>query len=95
MRTELVLRFDYGSAGPWVSQMEDGAALQAIAGPDLVILRTPVPVHGEDFRTVGEFTVSEGEVVPFVLSYGPSHLPPPETIDPLAALRDTEAFWQE
>ncbi|WP_262031607.1 glycoside hydrolase family 15 protein [Microvirga sp. Mcv34] len=95
MHTELVLRFDYGSAVPWVSRTEDGAALQAIAGPDLVILRTPVPVHGKGFRTVGEFTVSQGEVVPFVLSYGPSHLPPPEAIDPLAALRDTEAFWQE
>ncbi|WP_201860726.1 hypothetical protein [Microvirga soli] len=33
-------------------------------------------------------------MVHFVLSYGPSHLPPPEVIDPLAAMRDTEAFWQ-
>jgi hypothetical protein len=95
MRTELVLRFDYGSAVPWVTRIEHGATLQAIAGPDLALLRTPVPLHGEDFHTVGEFTVSEGEAVPFVLSYGPSHLPPPEPIDSLAALRETEAFWQE
>ena len=28
-------------------------------------------------RTVGEFTVAAGETVPFVLTYAPSHLPPP------------------
>ncbi|MFC4172436.1 glycoside hydrolase family 15 protein [Microvirga sp. GCM10011540] len=95
MRTELVLRFDYGSAVPWVTRTEDKTVLQAVAGPDLVVLRTPVPVHGEDLRTVAEFTVSEGQTVPFVLSYGLSHLPPPKAIDALAALRDTEAFWQE
>lgn len=95
MRTELVLRFDYGSVVPWVTRTEGGATLQAIAGPDLALLRTPVPLHGEDFRTVGEFTVSEGEAVPFVLSYGPSHLSPPAAIDSMTALRETEAFWQE
>jgi len=39
--------------------------------------------------------VSEGETVPFVLTYGPSHLPVPEPINPAAALQDTEEFWVE
>jgi GH15 family glucan-1,4-alpha-glucosidase len=94
MRTELIIRFDYGSLVPWVTTREDGT-LTAIAGPDMVVLRTPVPLRGEDRKTVGEFTVSAGEMVPFVLTYGPSHLEPPAAIDPIAALADTEAFWTE
>ena len=94
MRTELALRFDYGSAVPWVTRLEDGTGLRAVAGPDMVVLRTPVALHGEGLKTVGEFTVAAGEVVPFVLSYGPSHLPAPEPFDPQMALQETEAFWR-
>jgi GH15 family glucan-1,4-alpha-glucosidase len=94
MRTELIIRFDYGLLIPWVTRLDDGA-LRAIAGPDMVVLRTPVPLRGVDFRTVGEFTVSVGETVPFVLSYGPSHLPPPPPIDPVKALAATETFWSD
>ena len=54
------------------------ATLRAIAGPDMVVLRTPVHLHGENFTTVGEFIVGEGDRVPFVMSYGPSHLAVPE-----------------
>jgi GH15 family glucan-1,4-alpha-glucosidase len=94
MRTELIIRFDYGSLVPWVTRLDD-ASLRAIAGPDMVVLRTPVPLRGVDFRTVGEFTISAGETVPFVLSYGLSHLPPPRPIDPAKALAATETFWSD
>ncbi len=94
MRTELIIRFDYGSLVPWVTRLDDGS-LRAIAGPDMVVLRTPVPLRGVDFRTVGEFTISAGETVPFVLSYGLSHLPPPRPIDPAKALTATETFWSD
>ena len=56
MACELILRFGYGAIVPWVSRMPDGA-LRAVAGPDMVVLRTPVELHGENFKTVGEFTV--------------------------------------
>ena len=59
---------------PWVTRLDDGT-LRAIAGPDMVTLRTPVPMIGQNLHTVGEFTVETGEIVPFVLSYSPSHLP--------------------
>ena len=68
--------------------------ISAVAGPEMVVLRTPAPLHGEDLKTVGEFTLAEGETVPFVLSYGPSHLPPPRPIDPERALHETETFWR-
>lgn len=94
METELVIRFDYGALVPWVTRQEDGTVF-AVSGPDMVVLRTPVAVHGEDRKTIGTFTVSAGEVVPFVLTYAPSHLAPPARIDPMAALAETEAFWQK
>jgi GH15 family glucan-1,4-alpha-glucosidase len=93
-RTELVIRFDYGRAAPWVTRLPDGT-LQGIAGPDMVVLHTPVPVRGEDLRTVAEFDVAAGATVPFVLTYGESHLPPPAAIDPFASLQETEKFWTE
>ncbi len=69
---ELVLRFGYGAIVPWVTRLEDGT-LRAVAGPDMVVLRTPVHLTGQNFHTVGEFTVAAGETVPFVLAYAPSH----------------------
>ena len=92
MHTELVVRFDYGSIVPWVSRLDDGS-LRAIAGPDMVVLHTAVPLEGEGLTTVGEFAVAEGETVSFVLAYGASHCPPPAPIDPLAALARTEEYW--
>ncbi|HSY56204.1 MAG TPA: glycoside hydrolase family 15 protein [Bradyrhizobium sp.] len=94
MRMELVIRFGFGADVPWVKRTEDGALL-AICGPDMTVLRTPVETCGKDMTTVAEFEVSEGEAIPFVLTYGPSHLPLPEPIDPAQALQDTEDFWTE
>src|SRR6185295_5610681 len=93
MEAELVLRFGYGATVPWVCKLGDGT-LRAIAGPDMVVLRTPVHLHGENLTTVGAFTVGEGDRVPFVLSYGPSHLPVPEPFNADAALTDTATYWE-
>jgi GH15 family glucan-1,4-alpha-glucosidase len=92
MQTELVLRFGYGATVPWVTRLGPGT-WRAVAGPDMVIIRTPVQLTGENLRTVGEFTVSQNETVPFVLTYAPSHLPPPEPLDAASALAATESFW--
>jgi GH15 family glucan-1,4-alpha-glucosidase len=94
LRMELVIRFGFGIDIPWVQRTEDGALL-AICGQDMAVLRTPVETRGEDLTTVADFDVSEGETIPFVLTYGPSHLPLPEPINPAHALEDTEAFWTE
>jgi GH15 family glucan-1,4-alpha-glucosidase len=94
MHSELILRFGYGAVVPWVSRVESGA-LRAIAGPDMVVLNTPVHMRGEDLTTLGEFTISRGETIPFVLTYSPSHLPLPKPVDAKTALTDTESFWRE
>ena len=92
MRTELILRFDYGRTVPWVSRLADGT-LRAIAGPDMVTFNTGVPLYGRDLTTVGDFEVTAGTTVPFVLTHGYSHLAPPDAIEPLASLEYTERFW--
>jgi GH15 family glucan-1,4-alpha-glucosidase len=53
MRTELIVRFDYGLAVPWVTRRDDGR-LQLVAGADRLLLDTSVSLRGEDMRTVGE-----------------------------------------
>ncbi|HEY4986021.1 MAG TPA: glycoside hydrolase family 15 protein [Bradyrhizobium sp.] len=93
MRMEFVIRFGFGTGIPWVKRTEDRSALLAICGPDMTVLRTPVETRGENMTTVADFSVEAGQTLPFVLTYGPSHLPAPEPIDPLKALQDTERFW--
>ena len=91
---ELILRFDYGQVAPWVTRLDD-RAWRAIAGPDMVVLRTPVGLEGRNLTTVARFEVSAGETIPFVMTYAPSHLPAPAPVEPAAALQATEAFWTE
>jgi GH15 family glucan-1,4-alpha-glucosidase len=94
LRTELVMRLNYGATVPWVDRLDDGA-LNAIAGPERLILRSLAALRGEDLQTVGEFSVAVGECVPFVLSYGSSFQDPPAPIDAVAVLEQTQAFWRQ
>ena len=93
MRSELIIRFDYGNLLPWVRHI-DGARL-AVAGPDALCFRTPARTRGENMHTVSELRVQEGERVPFVLTWYPSHEDPPARIEPEVALAETESFWRE
>jgi len=93
MQMELIIRFDYGHIIPWVRKAHDG--LEAIAGPDGLILRTPIETRGKDLTTVAEFSVTKGDRVPFILTWFASHEEPARAINPEHALRDTEKYWQQ
>ncbi|HVK17574.1 MAG TPA: glycoside hydrolase family 15 protein [Fimbriiglobus sp.] len=93
MRSELVIRFDYGSFVPWVRRAADG--IRAVAGPDSLQLHTTAETHGENLKTVSEFAVAAGQRVPFVLTWEHSYEPEPAAIDPEQALRDTLSWWGE
>jgi GH15 family glucan-1,4-alpha-glucosidase len=93
MRMELVIRFDYGSIVPWVRREADG--IRAIAGPDALRLRTSVPLRGEDFKTVADFTVSPGQSVAFDLTWSHSHEQCPPGLDVAAAVDATSRWWSE
>ena len=92
IKMDLVMRFDYGRTVPWVTRQEDGALL-AVAGPHLLVLRTDVPLQGEDLRTVSEFTLTKGATAGFELIYGNSCLPAPAAIDLEKSLRETDEWW--
>jgi GH15 family glucan-1,4-alpha-glucosidase len=92
MTTELRLRFDYGSTLPWVQRL-DGDTRIAVAGPDALCFRSDVEHRGENMRTIGEFTIREGERVAFTLTWYPSNEEPPERIDAEQALQDSMDYW--
>jgi GH15 family glucan-1,4-alpha-glucosidase len=91
MTMELIIRFDYGLEIPWVRR--DDHLLRAIAGPNALVLRTPVETVGRGLTTVADFTVGPGQRVPFVLTWFPSHEHPPRAVDPQQALDDTVGYW--
>lgn len=100
MRTDLAIRFDYGRTIPWVTKFE--GALRAISGPDMVVLRTRVPLKGEGMTSVGEFTLKSGEEEGFTLTYAPSigedgnaPIVDPQPFDPREAFSETLEFWHE
>ena len=93
MHMDLVLRFGYGCDVPWVHRV--GHDLRAVAGPDSIELVTPVATRGQDFRTVADFEVNAGDVVPFTLRWHPSHELPPPDLDPVGSVADTAAWWEE
>ena len=94
MRSELVVRFDYGRIVPWVRRVNGGDRL-IVAGPDALYLRTPAEVHGEEMTTVSEFFLEPGQRFSFVLTWFPSHEPPPAAVDAEIALDETERYWLE
>jgi GH15 family glucan-1,4-alpha-glucosidase len=93
MRMQLIIRFDYGSVVPWVQR--DARRINAIAGPDAVTLSTHVLTRGERCTTVADFLVRDGDRVPFVLIWHPSHEPLPDAPDAESAASDTESWWRE
>ena len=93
MAMELVVRFDYGSIVPWVRRVD--RTLTAIGGPDALCLRTPIETRGKDLTTVAEFTVEEGQRIPFVLGWYPSHESPPKPVDAAALIAETDEWWRK
>ena len=92
LRTELIIRFDYGSVVPWVRRCDDGS-LQAVAGPNRLVLRAPLKLRPHGRTHVGEFIVTAGETTDFTLSHGVSYEDVPKPIDPYQALEHTERGW--
>ena len=67
MQMDLTIRFDYGNVVPWVRKRHGG--LEAVAGPDALVLHTPIETRGKNLSTVAEWTVTKGDRIPFVLTW--------------------------
>jgi GH15 family glucan-1,4-alpha-glucosidase len=93
MKMELVIRFDYGSVVPWVQRIEGG--ISAIAGPDMIRLRTGASLRGENMKTQSEFIVAEGQRIPFELAWYPSNQSEPASVNVDEEIQNTEKWWRE
>jgi GH15 family glucan-1,4-alpha-glucosidase len=89
---DLAIRFDYGSSVPWV-EMKDPNTLVAVAGPEMLVLHTPTPLHALDHHTGSHFSVQSGQRLVFVLSHQASNHSVHASIDGEHALKSTEQFW--
>jgi len=95
MSMDFMLRMDYGLSVPWVISLDNGEGISAISGPTRCVLRSRIPLHSHDMRTVARFTLAAGERQSFTLSFAESHLAVPKVIDPLRSLKETSAFWSD
>jgi GH15 family glucan-1,4-alpha-glucosidase len=93
MRTELVIRLDYGSLVPWMTRW-DVRTLLAVGGPDGLVLRSPIQLEPEGWMHTAEFNVRAGDRIPFVLTWFPSHEEKPRPVDAEQELVDTESYWR-
>jgi GH15 family glucan-1,4-alpha-glucosidase len=89
---ELVVRFDYGSILPWVRTID--GRLVAVAGPDAVVLQSPISIRGEGLKSVAEFTVHAGQSIAFAFTWYPSHEREPDRIDTSRSLEKACSYWQ-
>ena len=92
VRMEMGIRFEYGRTIPWVTHIKGG--LRAVAGPNLCTLRASTPVHGENMKSVANFTLTRGRSVSFSLTYGSSYKPSPRKINPAQTLKLTQESWR-
>src|SRR5438552_1647264 len=95
MELEFILRLDYGASVPWVTRLAEGDGIRCIAGPDMVVLRSPLPMEGKDLTTVARFEIGAGERIAFTLTHSASHRDIPAPFDAERALHATEKSWKE
>ena len=91
---ELIMRFDYGSSVPWVEK-RDPLTLTAVAGPEMLVLRSAAALQAVDHRTLSRFTVGAGERHAFSLAHQPSNLPVQAGFDTEDELEHCERNWLE
>ena len=93
MIMQLVIRFDYGTALPWFSRLEEGRYL-AVAGPDQLLFTAAVPIRGEDFKTRADFEIKEGQEIPFSLTWSRSTDAPPASPDVAKSIQNVAHGWE-
>ncbi|SIR15535.1 MULTISPECIES: glycoside hydrolase family 15 protein [Acidiphilium] len=81
MQLELVFRFGFGKIIPWVQRLPHGEGLVAVAGPDMVVIWSDVPLEGRNRHTEAKFTVKAGETVTFSMAWLQSHHRIPHAFD--------------
>ena len=71
-------RFDYGYVVPWMRREDD--AVEAIEGPDALVLRADVPLDIDGGSVTASFEVTAGRSVGFIAAYRLSYARPETAI---------------
>jgi GH15 family glucan-1,4-alpha-glucosidase len=85
--------FGYGADAPLIINRDDGTYF--IAGPDALVLRSPMTLEYARRRASAYFNIKKGERIPMRLTWFPSHEQSPEPIDVERELASTESFWRD
>src|SRR5436190_6794149 len=88
----LDVRFCYGADAPWIEKIGDGTRF--LAGPDALILRSPLVLEQASQRVSAYLRVKKGDRIPIQLAWFAAHEEPPEATDVEQALASTESFWR-
>ena len=93
MRSELVLRLDYGHVVPWIREV--GRRSSAFAGPDTLTLDSDVEHHRQGHDVVAEFSLDAGQHAQFRLTWSKPRGQPPEHVDVGKGIQATETWWRD
>ncbi len=79
MQHEWIVRFNYGRTRPWIAHRPepDHDALVAIAGPDMLVLRSSRAPHAEDGSHRDRWTMRAGDREEFIMNWFASWKPVP------------------
>jgi GH15 family glucan-1,4-alpha-glucosidase len=93
VRSELVMRLDYGHVVPWIREV--GKRTSAFAGPDTLTLDSDIEHYYEGADIVAEFFLNAGEHAEFRLTWSTPRDQPPEHIDVGKGIRRVETWWRD
>jgi GH15 family glucan-1,4-alpha-glucosidase len=93
MQMDFSVRFDYGRTIPWVTTGKD--ELRAVAGANMLVLRTKAPLRAEGMSTRSEFVVRQGETMTFTLTNLSSLEEIPLALPVEKALIETQSYWKD
>ncbi|GAA1599875.1 glycoside hydrolase family 15 protein [Kribbella karoonensis] len=93
MRSEVVIRLDYGNVAPWIR--DTGRRSTALAGPDRLTLDADVEHVRRAGDLVAEFELAEGDHADFRLTWTAPRDQPPKHVDVGRAIQRTAKWWHE
>jgi len=93
---EFIVRFDYGNIVPWVRRNKNNDGIHAMAGPDGLVLYSPVCLQGEKLHTLAKFSCQPGDELNFIIRGYDSHSSIPSNIaKPAKRIQHTVTWWKK
>ncbi len=93
LRMTLAAGFEYGSAQPQILRRGDASCV--VAGSEALWLFSPVHLRRRQGVGIAEFSVNQGDQVPFALIWRPAHAGPPVPPMVPAIAEQTARWWRE